>query len=120
MEVYDETLYPDINDILKYIKNLSYKNKDKILYQECLIKVIKTYNGYYGYWDEIDLINKEIILKTQKKYEKLLDHSRKIISRMIIKDFLKKYIIHSLYSYPDGLRLKELKKNFYSQQEKLI
>ena len=89
MEVYNEELYPTENYVLMtitYPKN----NVNKILYKYFYKKIVKSYKGYFGTWDDYNIYyNRQINIDTYKEYQKLVNKSSNIIKKLIVKNIVR-------------------------------
>lgn len=124
MQVYFEEDYDYIdNNIL--IKELMFLIKSKKDIYNFLIKkninnicdksvYLMTISDFYQSGYVYKLFNKINLL-----YEDFENNQKKIISKLIIKKNLRKYIFERLYRYPDGLRLNTIKENFYNNIKKI-
>ncbi len=75
------------------------------------IEELKTWPlvSWRGWWGELDIQQFKIFKKSDKKYNEYM----KIRAAKQLIRLLNPYIMHRLYRFPDGLRIKEIRKSFY-------
>jgi len=111
MQVYDENQYINKNEVIEIFAHEKYT----ILYKQCIMDRINKNHNYFGTYEDFDnYFYFDIKKDALEDYNKILNKSSILYKRFIVKKFIRNYIINSLYSYPSGLRLNQLKDAFYN------
>ena len=67
--------------------------------------------SWRGWWGVKDYKHFKIFEKSDKKYDEYI----KLRAKKKIITLLEPYILHRLYRFPDGLRIKKVRKSFYQE-----
>ena len=91
-----------------------WKKKFPYLYLKAINDVIEELNtwplvSWRGWWGVKDYQHFKIFEKSDKKYD---EYIKMRANKQLIR-LLNPYITHRLYRFPDGLRVKEIRKSFY-------
>ena len=84
------------------------------LYLKAINNVIEEFDtwplvSWRGWWGELDIQQFKIFKKSDKKYNEYMKiRAKKKLSKLLIP-----IVEHRLYRFPDGLRIKEVRKSFY-------
>ena len=114
---------PTVEEMKKDIKeklmdtgsySIIWKKKVPYLYLKAINDVIEEMDtwplvSWRGWWGVKDYQHFKIFEKSDKKYDEYI----KIRSNKQLIRLLKPYVTHRLYRFPDGLRIKEIRKSFY-------
>ena len=125
MQIYfeEDEIYINKNDIIKEL-NLVLK-REKAIKNDIIRKYIINHtlksiplcytNEEYYYLT----IQYTLLTKIMKRYHDIVNKQKELYAKLTVKSILRKYIIHRLYRYPDGLRL-NLIKNHFEKNSKLL
>ena len=91
-----------------------WKKKVPYLYLKAINDVIEEMDtwplvSWRGWWGVKDYQHFKIFEKSDQKYDEYI----KIRANKQIIRLLNPYVIHRLYRFPDGLRIKEIRRSFY-------
>jgi len=91
-----------------------WNKKVPYLYLKAINDVIEEFNtwpliSWRGWWGELDTRQFKIFKKSDKKYDEYI----KIRTTKQLIRLLNPYVTHRLYRFPDGLRIKEIRRSFY-------
>ena len=114
---------PTVEEMKKDIKeklmdtgsySIIWKKKVPYLYLKAINDVIEEMDtwplvSWRGWWGVKDYQHFKIFEKSDQKYDEFIKmRAKKNLIRL-----LNPYVIHRLYRFPDGLRIKEIRKSFY-------
>ena len=118
---------PTVEEMKKDIKeklmdtspySIIWKKKVPYLYLKAINDVIEELTtwplvSWRGWWGVKDYHHFKVFEKSDKKYDEYM----KIRTTKQLIRLLNPYIIHRLYRFPDGLRIKEIRESFYQGRQ---